>query len=77
MFNNKFTIAAYSIGFVLINIVYFVPVLNKLFKAAELGWVLYGLIYLLAFGSMAIIQLIKLAKIKTFRIKSVKVQKTY
>lgn len=77
MFNNKFTIAAFSIGFVLINIVYFVPVLNKLFKAAELGWVLYGLIYLLAFGSMAIIQLIKLAKIKTFRIKSVKVQKTY
>ena len=77
MFNNKFTIAAFSIGFVLINIVYFVPVLNKLFKATELGWGLYGLIYLLAFGSMALIQLVKLVKIKMFRVKPVEIQKTY
>lgn len=59
MIDNKFLIAAFSIGFILLNIVLFMPGLNGLFKIAEIEFKLYGIILLLSFGSMAAIQLIK------------------
>lgn len=59
MIDNKFLVAAFSIGFILLNIVLFIPDLNRLFKIAEIEFKLYGIILLLSFGSMAAIQLIK------------------
>ena len=59
MIDNKFLIAAFSIGFILLSIVLFMPDLNCLFKIAEIGFKLYGIILLLSFSSMTAIQLIK------------------
>lgn len=59
MFNNKFEIFAFTASFVLLNSVLLIPGLKGLFRVADLSWGLYGMIYLFAFGSMLVIQLIK------------------
>lgn len=59
IFNNKFEIFAFTAGFVLLNSVLLIPGLKGLFRVADLSWGLYGMIYLFAFGSMLVIQLIK------------------
>ena len=59
MFNNKFGILAFLAGLVLLNCVLLIPGLTGLFKVEGLTPGLYGWIYLLAFGSMMAIQLVK------------------
>lgn len=59
MFNNKFTLIAFAAGFVFLNSVLLIPALSGLFKIADLTYGLYGVIYLMSFGSMLVIQLIK------------------
>ncbi|MGN0593718.1 MAG: cation-translocating P-type ATPase [Hominimerdicola sp.] len=59
MFNNKFGIMAFLAGMLFLNLVLFVPGLKGLFKIAELSGMQALTIYLLSFGSMLVIQLIK------------------
>ena len=59
MFNNKFGILAFIAGLILLNCVLLIPGVTGLFKVSGLTLVLYGWIYLLAFGSFMVVQLIK------------------
>lgn len=59
MFNNKFGIFAFLAGLILLNCVLLIPGLTELFKISGLTPALYGMIYVLAFGSMIVIQVIK------------------
>ena len=59
MFNNKFGILAFVAGLVLLNCVLLIPGVTGLFKVSGLTLGLYGWIYLLAFGSFMVVQLIK------------------
>ena len=62
MFNNKFGIFAFLAGLILLNCVLLIPGLTGLFKISGLTPALYGMIYVLAFGSMLVIQVIKFIK---------------
>ena len=59
MFNNKFGILAFIAGLILLNCVLLTPGVTGLFKVSGLTLGLYGWIYLLAFGSFMVVQLIK------------------
>ena len=59
MFNNKFGILAFIAGLILLNCVLLIPGVTGLFKVSGLTLGLYGWIYLLAFGSFMVVQLIK------------------
>lgn len=60
--SNKYSIYAFLTGAILLNLVLFVPPLQKLFEVATLSWTQVGLIYLLAFLPTVIIQGIKVFK---------------
>ncbi|MGN1134464.1 MAG: cation-translocating P-type ATPase [Oscillospiraceae bacterium] len=64
LFSNKYGIMAFAAGMILLNIVLLVPGVKSLFKVAKLSWGMYGMIYVLAFGAMLVIQLIKLITCK-------------
>lgn len=59
---NKYSIYAFLTGTILLNLVLFVPPLQKLFEVAKLSGIQVGLIYLLAFLPTVIIQGIKVFK---------------
>ncbi len=60
--SNKYSIYAFLTGAILLNLVLFVPPLQKLFEVAKLSGTQVGLIYLLAFLPTVIIQGIKVFK---------------
>ncbi|MGG7079300.1 cation-translocating P-type ATPase [Clostridium sardiniense] len=60
--SNKYSIYAFLTGTILLNLVLFVPPLQKLFEVAKLSGIQVGLIYLLAFLPTVIIQGIKVFK---------------
>lgn len=62
MFNNRFLLGAFGIGVVLLGAVLLVPALEPLFQVAQLSWRLVGTVVGLAFGSMAVIQVLKLLR---------------
>ncbi|MBR1724719.1 MAG: cation-translocating P-type ATPase, partial [Ruminococcus sp.] len=60
-FNNKFGLLAFAAGMICLNAVLLVPGLSRVFKIApDLGGAQIGLIYALSFGSMCVVQLVKL-----------------
>jgi Ca2+-transporting ATPase len=60
-FNNKAGLGAFAVGMICLNAVLLLPGLSKIFKIApDLGGSQIGVIYILSFGSMCVIQLIKL-----------------
>lgn len=59
MFNNKFGVLAFVIGFMLISCVIFIPALSGIFKVVKLSGELLAAVYALSFGSMVVIQFIK------------------
>ena len=59
MFNNAFGLFAFFAGVILLNCVLLIPGLTGLFKVSGLNAARYGMIWLLAFGSMIVIQIIK------------------
>ncbi len=60
-FNNKAGLGAFAAGMICLNAVLLLPGLSKIFKIApDLGGSQIGVIYILSFGSMCVIQLIKL-----------------
>lgn len=59
MFNNKFGLLAFVVGAALISTVLFVPMFNSVFKTVTLSKKLAVAVYLLSFGSMLVIQIIK------------------
>lgn len=59
LFNNKFGLMAFAAGMILLNAVLLVPALKGLFKIAEMTGMQFAWIYILSFGSMLVIQLIK------------------
>ena len=58
-FNNKFGLMAFGLGMVFLNSVLLVPQLKGLFKIADMTGMQFAWIYILSFGSMLVIQLIK------------------
>lgn len=60
--SNKYSIYAFLTGAILLNLVLFIPPLQKLFEVAKLSGTQVGLIYLLAFLPTVIIQGIKVFK---------------
>ena len=58
-FNNKFGIFAFVAGMFFLNSVLLIPGLKGLFKIADLSGMQFAWIYILSFGSMLVIQLIK------------------
>ena len=58
-FNNKFGLMAFGLGMVFLNSVLLVPPLKGLFKIADMTGMQFAWIYILSFGSMLVIQLIK------------------
>ena len=59
LWNNKYLLLAFAAGVVLLGSVLLVPALEPLFRAVPLSWGLVGAIVGLAFGSMVVIQLLK------------------
>ncbi|MBR1764764.1 MAG: cation-translocating P-type ATPase [Ruminococcus sp.] len=59
MFDNSFGLLAFGAGFVLISAVLFIKPIHSFFKVVSLSAGLYAAIYLLAFGSMIVVQIIK------------------
>jgi Ca2+-transporting ATPase len=60
MFNNKFGLAAFAIGMVLVNAVLLIPGLHGLFSISpDLHAKQIGIIYALSFGSMCAVQIVK------------------
>jgi len=57
--NNKFLLGAFAVGALLLAAVLLIPTLEPLFQVAQLSAGLVGCIVGLAFGSMAVIQLLK------------------
>ncbi len=57
--NNKYLLAAFLVGVLLLAAVLLIPVLEPLFQVAQLSAALVGAIAGLAFGSMLVIQLLK------------------
>ena len=64
MFNNRFLLGAFGIGVVLLGAVLLVPALEPLFQVAQLSWKLVGTVVGLAFGSMVVIQLLKMLRVR-------------
>ena len=64
MFNNRFLLGAFGIGVVLLGAVLLVPALEPLFQVAQLSWKLVGTVVGLAFGSMVVIQLLKMLRMR-------------
>ena len=64
MFNNRFLLGAFGIGVVLLGAVLLVPALEPLFQVAQLSWKLVGTVVGLAFGSMVVIQLFKMLRMR-------------
>ena len=60
--NNKFLLGAFAVGALLLAAVLLIPPLEPLFQVAELSIGLVGCIVGLAFGSMVVIQLLKLLR---------------
>ncbi len=58
--NNKALLGAFAVGTLLLSVVLVVPALEPLFAVASLSLGMVGAIAALAFGSMAVIQLLKL-----------------
>ncbi|MEE1086720.1 MAG: cation-translocating P-type ATPase [Schaedlerella sp.] len=58
--NNWSSLGAFAAGMILLNLVLFVPPLQKLFEVAPLTMTQYGYIYLLAFIPTVIIQIFKI-----------------
>ena len=63
-FNNKWLLGAFVLGAVLITTVLTVPGLHLVFKAETLNLMQLGCVYLYAFASLPIIQLLKWIRIK-------------
>ena len=59
MFDNRFGLLAFGVGFALISAVLFITPIHPFFKVETLSAGLYAAIYLLAFGSMIVVQMIK------------------
>ena len=59
MMNNKYMFGAFGIGFVFLNMVLFIPALQPIFQVAPLSGSLIGVIYLLAFMNLLIVQGVK------------------
>ncbi|MCD8095507.1 MAG: cation-translocating P-type ATPase [Ruminococcus sp.] len=65
MYNNRFGLLAFVFGMILVNSVLLITPLHGLFKISnDLHAAQIGIIYLLSFGSMCVIQLIKLIAVK-------------
>ena len=62
LYNNKFGIFAFVAGAILLNCVLLIPGVTTLFKVSGLTASLYADIWILAFGSMLVIQFIKFIK---------------
>ena len=63
-FNNKWLQGAFALGAVLITVVLTVPGLHFLFKVETLDLMQLGCVYLYAFASLPIIQLLKWVRMK-------------
>ena len=63
-FNNKWLQGAFALGAVLITVVLTVPGLHLLFKVETLDLMQLGCVYLYAFASLPIIQLLKWIRMK-------------
>ena len=59
LWNNRVLLGAFAIGAVLLGAVLLIPALEPLFRVAQLSAGLVGAVVGLAFGSMAVIQLLK------------------
>ena len=59
LWSNKYLLLAFVAGVVLLGGVLLVPALEPLFRAAPLSWGLVGAVVGLSFGSMVLIQLLK------------------
>ena len=59
MMNNRYMWGAFGIGFLLLNMVLLIPALHPMFNVAPLSGSLIGVIYLLAFMNLLIIQGLK------------------
>lgn len=59
MSSNSFGLLAFGAGMILLNAVLLVPPLKRLFKIAEMTGMQFAWVYILSFGSMLVIQLIK------------------
>lgn len=62
--NNRYLLGAFAAGAVLLAAVLLVPALEPLFQVAALSPALVGAVVGLAFGSMAVIQLLKAIRVK-------------
>ncbi len=60
--SNKYTIGAFFLGLLLLNLVLFVPFLRPLFMIADLTACQYGMIYALAFLPTIVIQTVKVVQ---------------
>ena len=63
-FNNKWLQAAFALGAVLITAVLTIPGLHHMFKVETLNLMQLGFVYLYAFASLLIIQLLKWIRMK-------------
>ena len=61
-FNNKALLGAFAVGALLLSLVLLVPALEPLFAVAQLSGGMVGAIAGLSFGSMVVIQLLKLIR---------------
>ena len=64
LWNNSALLGAFAIGVVLLGIVVLIPAVGPLFQVARLSGKLVGAIVGLSFGSMVVIQLLKLIRTK-------------
>ena len=60
--SNPYTIGAFFLGLILLNLVLFVPFLKGPFQTADITGIQYGLIYILAVIPTVFIQFIKAVK---------------
>ncbi|BAK98246.1 putative calcium-transporting ATPase [Oscillibacter valericigenes Sjm18-20] len=63
-FNNRYLLGAFAVGAVLLGSVLVIPALEPLFSVAALSWANLGAIVGFAFGSMAVIQVLKVLRKK-------------
>ena len=59
---NWYSLGAFAVGMILLNLVLFVPVLKRLFLVAALTPMQFGMIYLLAVIPTVIIQIVKVIR---------------
>ena len=60
LWNNRALLGAFAVGALLLGAVLLIPVLEPLFQVAQLTWGMVGTIAGLSFGSMVVIQILKL-----------------